>query len=57
MAHVSGHIFQGHWVDGAEVSPVTRFGKRAVKTILKIERVASGGIFHSRKDNIRIEKC
>lgn len=57
MAHTSGHIPQGHCVNGAAVSLVTRFGKRAVKTILKIERVTSGGIFHSRNDNIRIEQC
>lgn len=57
MAHTSGHIPQGHCVNGAAVSLVTRFGKRAVKTILKMERVASGGIFHSRNDNIRIEQC
>lgn len=45
MAHASGHIPWGHWVDGGAVSPITRFGKRSGKLVLNTERGEVGAVF------------
>lgn len=53
MAWVSGHILGDiGWLQ-LQFSLITKFGKRAGKSVLEIENRKVGGIFPSRKDNTR----